>query len=412
MALFSDLGSGPHGPTTNEAGYAAHHDPAQLPAEGPREPWRPRRLRAAAAPGREVGRHRRHRRRDLSAAAGGAKANRERWKAAGESGSRRCMRLGLEISRTALRRPHFFFLPHWGMDARGHRTPGPGAPPRGGWYRETWRDQPADGGRGVGSAIYFLLAAGERSHWHRVDAAEAWHHYAGDPLELAIAEGGDHEVVGARRRPGRRRRAPGRRAGPGLAGGPSARGLGPGRLHRLPGVRLLGVRAGRPPGWTPEGWDVPAGEPRPTSQASSETRAHSAATRPSPAMTSERSTGARSRSPSARAAVGRPQDGGDVARHQRAAHGQHQVGQQVVAQERVKESCGEQRPRRHATEVRWTEPRCDHGQRHLMPARTVKMASGSAGPRPIVPQSVVHRPTGVGVLERGSLLSLHQHIAP
>jgi len=67
--------------------------------------------------------------------------------------------------------------------------------PEGGWYRENWRDEPADGGRGVGSAIYFLLAAGERSHWHRVDAAETWHHYAGDPLELAIAEGDDHDVV-------------------------------------------------------------------------------------------------------------------------------------------------------------------------------------------------------------------------
>jgi len=67
--------------------------------------------------------------------------------------------------------------------------------PEGGWYRENWRDQPAGGGRGAGSAIYFLLAAGERSHWHRVDAAEAWHHYLGDPLELAIADGDDHRVI-------------------------------------------------------------------------------------------------------------------------------------------------------------------------------------------------------------------------
>jgi predicted cupin superfamily sugar epimerase len=72
---------------------------------------------------------------------------------------------------------------------------GLGRHPEGGWYRETWRDEPADGGRGVGSAIYFLLAEGERSHWHRVDAAEAWHHYAGDPLELAVSEGGHHTVV-------------------------------------------------------------------------------------------------------------------------------------------------------------------------------------------------------------------------
>lgn len=67
--------------------------------------------------------------------------------------------------------------------------------PEGGWYRETWRDLPADGGRGVGSAIYFLLAEGERSHWHRVDAAEAWHHYGGGRLELAIVEGDHHQRI-------------------------------------------------------------------------------------------------------------------------------------------------------------------------------------------------------------------------
>lgn len=67
--------------------------------------------------------------------------------------------------------------------------------PEGGWYRETWRDLPADGGRGVGSAIYFLLQEGERSHWHRVDAAEVWHHYAGGRLELAIVEDDDHQLL-------------------------------------------------------------------------------------------------------------------------------------------------------------------------------------------------------------------------
>jgi len=56
--------------------------------------------------------------------------------------------------------------------------------PEGGHYREIWRDTPDDGSRGAGTAIYFLLRAGERSHWHRVDAAEAWHFYAGEPLHL------------------------------------------------------------------------------------------------------------------------------------------------------------------------------------------------------------------------------------
>jgi predicted cupin superfamily sugar epimerase len=67
--------------------------------------------------------------------------------------------------------------------------------PEGGWYRETWRELPADGGRGAGTAIYFLLTAPDRSHWHRVDAAEVWHHYAGDPLALAIAEADEHVVI-------------------------------------------------------------------------------------------------------------------------------------------------------------------------------------------------------------------------
>jgi predicted cupin superfamily sugar epimerase len=62
--------------------------------------------------------------------------------------------------------------------------------PEGGHYREIWRDTPVGGGRGAGTAIYFLLEAEERSHWHRVDAAEAWHWYAGAPLRLSVAGSG------------------------------------------------------------------------------------------------------------------------------------------------------------------------------------------------------------------------------
>lgn len=58
--------------------------------------------------------------------------------------------------------------------------------PEGGHFRETFRDPRDVNGRSVGTAIYFLLAAGERSHWHRVDAAEIWHYYAGAPLALHI----------------------------------------------------------------------------------------------------------------------------------------------------------------------------------------------------------------------------------
>lgn len=62
--------------------------------------------------------------------------------------------------------------------------------PEGGHYRETFRDSARDAsGRAASSAIYFLLARGERSHWHRIDAVEVWHHYAGDALTLQIADG-------------------------------------------------------------------------------------------------------------------------------------------------------------------------------------------------------------------------------
>jgi hypothetical protein len=63
--------------------------------------------------------------------------------------------------------------------------------PEGGAFRETFRDAAADtGGRPRSTAIYYLLEAGEASHWHRVDAAEVWHHYAGAPLTLKISADG------------------------------------------------------------------------------------------------------------------------------------------------------------------------------------------------------------------------------
>lgn len=60
--------------------------------------------------------------------------------------------------------------------------------PEGGWFAETWRDAPAGGGRGAGTAIYFLLEGDQVSHWHRIDAVETWHHYAGGPLDLLVAD--------------------------------------------------------------------------------------------------------------------------------------------------------------------------------------------------------------------------------
>ncbi len=77
--------------------------------------------------------------------------------------------------------------------------------PEGGHYRETFRDARVDpNGRSLSTAIYFLLARGERSHWHRIDAVEIWHYYAGDALTLRIADHAGARMV---------------RLGPDLAGG-------------------------------------------------------------------------------------------------------------------------------------------------------------------------------------------------
>ena len=64
--------------------------------------------------------------------------------------------------------------------------------PEGGHFRETFRASPGaeSAGRSAGTAILVLLKAGERSHWHRVDADEIWHHYAGAPLELSTSPDG------------------------------------------------------------------------------------------------------------------------------------------------------------------------------------------------------------------------------
>ena len=84
--------------------------------------------------------------------------------------------------------------------------------PEGGFFRETFRETAADGGRGASTAIYFLLRAGERSHWHKVDASEVWHWHAGAPLRLSIADGADRRDL---------------RLGPDLAAGERPQGVVP-----------------------------------------------------------------------------------------------------------------------------------------------------------------------------------------
>ena len=61
--------------------------------------------------------------------------------------------------------------------------------PEGGWYSETWRAPAGEGERAEATAIYFLLEAGQRSHWHRVDAHEIWLWHGGDALTLSSAPG-------------------------------------------------------------------------------------------------------------------------------------------------------------------------------------------------------------------------------
>ena len=62
--------------------------------------------------------------------------------------------------------------------------------PEGGYFRETWRDTPADGSRGAGTAILVLLALDQFSPWHRVDASELWIWQAGSPLVLSVSPDG------------------------------------------------------------------------------------------------------------------------------------------------------------------------------------------------------------------------------
>ena len=71
--------------------------------------------------------------------------------------------------------------------------------PEGGWYARTFEDVASSDGRAKSTAIYYLLEAGDQSHWHRVDAVEVWHFYAGAPLKLRISDGKsvDEYVLGA-----------------------------------------------------------------------------------------------------------------------------------------------------------------------------------------------------------------------
>lgn len=68
--------------------------------------------------------------------------------------------------------------------------------PEGGYYRELFRSgvrvRRVSGGEALTAmtTIYYLLAAGEHSRWHRVASDEIWHWYEGEPLWLYWLEAG------------------------------------------------------------------------------------------------------------------------------------------------------------------------------------------------------------------------------
>ena len=66
--------------------------------------------------------------------------------------------------------------------------------PEYGYFRETWRDAPTEGQRGVGTAILFLLGENEPSRWHRIDAAELWIWQAGASLLLQIGPDAEYRL--------------------------------------------------------------------------------------------------------------------------------------------------------------------------------------------------------------------------
>ncbi|MEH3107980.1 MAG: cupin domain-containing protein [Sphingomonas fennica] len=122
--------------------------------------------------------------------------------------------------------------------------------PEGGFYRETWR-VPGDP-RSAATGILFLLRAGERSHWHRVDAEEMWLWHAGHPLALRIAPADAGPVTTLR-------------LGPDVLAGEAPQGLVPAGAWQaaeadrgwalvscvvVPGFDFAGFHLA-PPGWTP-----------------------------------------------------------------------------------------------------------------------------------------------------------------
>lgn len=56
----------------------------------------------------------------------------------------------------------------------------------GGMFRRTWQAAREEGGKPLGTAIYFLLTDRSYSHFHRLPSDEVYHFYLGDPVELYL----------------------------------------------------------------------------------------------------------------------------------------------------------------------------------------------------------------------------------
>ncbi|MSU90212.1 hypothetical protein GE300_11375 [Rhodobacteraceae bacterium 2CG4] len=133
------------------------------------------------------------------------------------------------------------------MDTReliDRRKPEPAPHPEGGWHRESWRAAAAPGTRPAGLPIYHLLEAGQRSHWPRLDSAEAGHFHAGSALRLEMASGSAAPPETHLPGPGSGRAA---RL---VAGGAKPRRMDAGRMRRSRPAPKPAVRD-RPPGPPP-----------------------------------------------------------------------------------------------------------------------------------------------------------------
>ena len=119
--------------------------------------------------------------------------------------------------------------------------------PEGGHFRETMRDPHPHGDRDHSTAIYYLLVRGERSHWHRVDAVEVWHYYAGAPLLLETATDSRGPILRSR-------------LGADLAAGERPQAIVPARAwqaaHTLGDWTLVGCTVA--PGFAFEGFELAA----------------------------------------------------------------------------------------------------------------------------------------------------------